>query len=460
MSGNRAFRVAATSARVVTGVAVAAACVVGVAAAVHAPWPTIAHEPAQEQVTPLPGDSVLVCNGDFRALGRDSSAPLDMTAAAAPTLTVGGTSGDPSSAGLATPDLADGDEVSVLTGAVEGRTAPLIAGAESFTLAADDLAGYAATPCTVPRLESWLVGGAVGTGTEDIVILTNAAEVPSTVTLTVYGETRGGRTIIVPARSQAALPLTSIAAGNEAPVVKVSAVGAPVRAVLQSSLVRVLDPAGIDLQEAVAGAQQSVVITGVQTFASDGDDADMTVLRLLAPGADSMAKVTVRSEGPSPTTDEFSVPLDPDVPAQVALSGLEPGRYTVEIEAEAPVVAAVRQQDGFGRDTDFAWVTPAAQLDDQAAVAVPAGPSPRLQLANTGDEDVTVTAEPIEGGQPQEITVPAGQTLGVDVTARTTYVLRTTGPVHAAVTLTAAGALGVLPVPPSPGVEKSITVYP
>ncbi|MCT1477284.1 DUF5719 family protein [Microbacterium sp. p3-SID336] len=460
MSGNRAFRVAATGARLVTGVAVAAACVVGVAAAVHAPWPTVSHEPAQEQVTPLPGDSVLVCNGDVRALGRDSSAPLDMRSAAGPSLTVGGTAGDPGTEGLAAPDLADGGEVSVLTGAVEGRTAPLIAGAESFTLAADDLAGYAAAPCTVPRLESWLVGGAVGTGSEDIVVLTNAAEVPSTVTLTVYGESRGGRTVIVPARSQTALPLTAIAAGNEAPVVKVSATGAPVRAVLQSSLVRVLDPAGADLQEAVPGPQQNLVITGVQTFSANGDEGDMTVLRLLSPGAHAMVQVRVRSEGTTPTTDEFRVPLDPDVPAQVALSGLEPGRYTVEIEAEAPVVAAVRQQDGFGRDTDFAWVTPAPQIDAEVAFAVPTGPSPRLQLANTTEEDATVTLEPIGGGESQEITVPAGQTAGIDVTARDTYLLRVTGEVHAAVTFTAPGALAVLPVPPSPGVEKSITVYP
>lgn len=71
MSGNRAIRVAATSARVLTGAAVAAACVVGVAAGVAVPWPAIVHEPAQAEVTPLPGDTVLVCTGDLRAIGRD-----------------------------------------------------------------------------------------------------------------------------------------------------------------------------------------------------------------------------------------------------------------------------------------------------------------------------------------------------------------------------------------------------
>jgi hypothetical protein len=284
--------------------------------------------------------------------------------------------------------------------------------------------------------------------------------VPSTVTLSVYGETKGVRTVIVPARTQTALPLTSIAAGNTAPVVRVGAVGAPVRAVLQSSLVQVLDPAGIDLQDAVPGPQQKLVLTGVQAFASDGDDAEMAVLRLLSPGADARVQVRVLAEGSSAAVDEFTVPVDADLPSQVSLPGLEPGQYTVEVEADAPVVAALRQQDGFGRDADFAWVTPAPELDGDVVFAVPSGPTARLQLTNASDQDATVTLEPLAGGQPEEIVVAAGETVGVDVDSRETYRMRTDGPVHAAVTLTAPGAIAVLPVQAGAGVEKSITVYP
>lgn len=460
MSGTRAFRVAATGARVITGVAVIAACVVGIASAVHAPWPVIRHDPAQIEVTPLAGDSVVVCNGDLLALGRDLAAPLDLSSAASPTLTDGGTSGDPTSEGLTVPDLAGAAEAQVLTGPVEGRTAPLIAGAESFTMSADDLAGYAALPCGVPRLESWLVGGSIDTGTEDIVILTNAAEVPSTVTMSVFGAARSTRTAVVPPRAQLAVPLSSFAAGNDVPVVKVSAVGAPVRAVLQSSLVRVLDPAGIDLQDAVAGPQQKLVFTGVQAFAARGDDAEMAVLRVLAPGEDARVRVRVQAEGSTATVDDFVVPVDADQPAQVSLSGLEPGQYTVEVEADVPLIAGIRQQDGFGRNSDFAWVTPAPEVDSDVVFAVPAGPGPRLQLANTSEQDVTVTVESLDGGQPQEVVVPAGETRGIDVKARTSYRMLTTGAVHAAVTLTAPGALAVLPVQASGGVEKAITVYP
>lgn len=460
MSGNRAFRLAATSARVVTGVVVAAACVIGVVAAIHAPWPVVRHEPAQVEVTPLPGDTVLVCNGDLRALGRDSSAPLDMRSAAAPRLTEAGSSGTPSSRTLTAPDLIDAGEVRVLTGEVEGRTAPMIAAAESVTVAAEDLTGFAALACGEPRLESWLVGGNVGTGAEDIVILTNAGQVPTTVTLSVYGTMRSARTIVVPAGTQLALPLVSIAAGNESPVVKVEAVGAPVRAVLQSSRVQVLDPAGVDLQDAVAGAQQSVVLTGVQAFPVEGDEADMTVLRLLSPDADGQADIVVRATGAGAAVTEFAVPLTAETPSDISLSGLPPGTYTVEVEADAAVVAAVRQQDGSGLDSDFAWVTPAPEIAAEVLVAVPAGPSPQLQLANTSDAAATVGLERVDGTDHEEIVVPAGESVSVDVEAQTTYRLQPTATVHAAVTMTAPGALAVLPVRPGAGAEQAITVYP
>lgn len=460
MNGTRAFRAAATSARLVTGVVVAAACVVGVIVGIHAPWPHVTHEPASVEVTPLPGDSQLVCNGDLRALGRDSTAPLEMRSAASPEFTADGTNGAPEVELLDSPDLIDAGEVRLLTGTVEGRAVPLIGAAESVLMGADDLAGLAALPCGEPRLESWLVGGNVGTGTSDLVILTNAAEVPTTVTLSVYGTVRSARTVVLAPRTQVALPLTSVAAGNEAPVVRVTSVGAPVRAVLQSSLIRVLDPAGIDLQEAVAGAQENVVLAGVQAFAVDGDDADTTVLRLLAPGADAQARITIRAAGSTAAASEFSVPLRADEPVDASLGGLEPGTYSVEVQADAPVVAAVRQHDGEGQGSDFAWVTPAPEIDSDVLVAVPAGPSPRLHLVNTAETEATVSLEPVGGGEATEVVVPAGESRGIAVDAQTTYRLRPSGTVHAAVGMTAPGALAVLAVQQGAAAEQSITVYP
>ena len=461
MSGTRAFRVVATSARVLTGTLVAAACVVGVAVAVAAPWPTLEGTPAQAEVTPLPGDTVLVCGGDFRAIGRVPSDPLKMDSAGTPRLTVDGSAGAPASTLLAAPELDQAGELHKLTGVVDGRRAPLIGAAESVSLAETDLAGLAAAPCREARTESWLVGGSVATGTEDIVTLTNPGDVAATVTLAVFGEKRSSSNVVVPPATQVALPLASIAAGNQAPVIRVSTTGSPVRAMLQSSLTRTLDPAGIDLQDAVAGPQQHPVIPGVQVFPVDGDDSEMAVLRLLAPDTDAQAQVTVRPVGESDAVAaEFTVPLTADVPAQVSLGDLDEGSYTVEVDADAPVLAAVREQDGQGRGADFAWVTPAPEIDAEVLVAIPAGPSPRLLVSGNADAESTVDIESADGGELQTIVVPAGGSIAVPVEARTVYAVRPTGPVHIAVTMTAVGALAAWPVWPAAGAEQSITVYP
>lgn len=460
MTGNRAFRVAATSARVLTGAVVAAACVAGVVFAIAAPWPTIAHEPAQAEVTPLPGDTVLVCNGDFRAIGRDPSNPLEMVSAASPRVTVDGSAGTPESTVLSAGDLADGGSAQRLVGAVEGRTAPLIGATESVDLAETDLFGLAAAPCRPASTESWLVGGTVETGTEDLIVLTNPGVVPSTVTLSLYGSVRASTTVIVPSESQLALPLTSIAAGSDFPVVQVTATGSPVRAVLQSSLTRTLDPSGIDLQDAVAAPQQHPVLPGIQVFESPGDSSEMAVLRLLSPDVDAQAVVTVSELGSSGAADEFTVPLTADEPTEVSLSTLDPGSYTVRIDADAPVLAAARQQEGAGPQTDFAWVTPAPEIEDEVMVSVPAGPSPLLVLVNDEESDATVQLAPVGGGEPAEVTVPAGSSAQVELEARTVYTVESSAPVHASVTMTAAGALAVWPVWPAAGAQQSITVYP
>lgn len=460
MSRDRAFRLAATSARVITGAVVAAACVAGVAVAVAAPWPTITHDAARAEVTPLPADAMLVCNGDFRAIGRDPSNPFEMVSAASARITVDGTDGAPASTPLSTGDLVGAGEVRRLTGEVDGRSAPLLGATESVTLAADDLFGFAAAPCRAASLESWLLGGSVATGTEDIVILTNPGAVPSTVTLTVYGGVRGSDTAIVPAGSQIALPLTAIAAGAEAPMIKVTATGAPVRAVLQSSLTRTLDPVGIDLQDAVAAPQRHPVIPGLQVFPSESDSDEAAVLRLLSPGADTEAVVTVREVGESTAAAEFTFPLESDEPTQFSLAGLEPGDYTVHVDADAPVLAAVREQEGVGPQTDFAWLTPAPELSGEVLVAVPAGPAARLFLVNDGDSDVTVRVQDRDGAEPVEVTVAAGSSAAVPVQSSSVYSVDASGPVHAAVAMSAAGALAVWPVAPGAETEQTITVYP
>lgn len=460
MNGTRAFRVATTSARVLTGAAVAVACVAGAVFAVSAPWPTVSHAPAQADVTPLPGDTVLVCNGDFRALGRDSANPLEMVSAATPSITSGGSDGHPESTALSADDLVDGGVVRRLVGEVDGRTAPLLGATESLSLAEEDLFGFAAAPCRAASSESWLVGGTVATGSKDLIVLTNPGAVPSTVALSVFGTVRASTTVIVPAGKQIALPLSSIASGSEIPIVKVAATGSPVRAVLQSSLTRTLDPAGVDLQDAVTAPQRHPVIPGVQVFESPADGSEMAVVRLMSPEADAEAVVTVREVGGSDPVVELPIPLTADQPTELSLSAVPAGEYVVEVEADVPVLAGVREQDGSGPQTDFAWLLPAPEFDSEVLVAVPDGPDARLVLVNDEEQDAEVEVAAQGSGEPTTVSVPAGSSASIDVDPRTVYSVNPSGPVHASVTMTAAGALAGWPVSPGAGAQQSITVYP
>ncbi|MFT4260647.1 DUF5719 family protein [Microbacterium sp.] len=460
MSANRAVRVAATGARLVTGAVVAVACAAGVVVGVSAPWPAVVAAPARTEVAPQAGDTVVVCTGDLRALGRDASDPLAMQSAADAALTAGSSDGDYETSALEVEDLPGAGEVRRLTATADESGTALIGAAESVTAHEDDLAGFAAAPCRAPASSSWILGGTVATGAEDLIVLSNPGAVPSTVTLTVYGTVRAASTTIVAAGTQLAVPLSSIASGSDVPVVEVSAEGSPVRAVLQSSLTQTLDPVGIDLQDAIAAPQRNPVVAGVSVYPDESDDAAAAILRLMSPGHDTTARVSVRAVGSSTVESSFDVELAADMPAQVGLSSLDPGDYTVSVEADAALLAGVRMQDGVAPGSDFAWAMPAPEVADDLLFAVPAGPAARLFLVNDGDVDAQVELTPQRGGGASSIVVEAGSSTSVDVDARTVYALTTSAAVRASVAMTAKGALAFWPLWPAAGAQGAITVYP
>ncbi len=462
MTRQGAARAAATGVRIAVGAIVAVACAGAAVVGVHAPWPEVAHEPAQVRVTPVPGNTQLVCDGSFRALGRDASQAQLMTSAGLPRLVSGGTEGEPSADGLEMPGLAGGSGARTLTGTVQGRTAPLIAAVESIVLDAEDLSGLAAAPCRAPALQTWLVGGSAATGSADVIVLSNPSDVASTVTFAVFGSKRAASTAVVPPKTQTALPLASIAPGESTPVVQVVASGAPVRAVLQSSYVRVLDPAGIDLQDGVPDAQRSLAFTGVRMGdAGAGDDSAAPVLRMLSPGADTTAVVRVRGEGGSADADEYTVPLKQGIPAEVSLGGLDKGFHDVEVTAESPIVGAVRQTEAAGAAADFAWMTPAPKISADVMFAVPSDLDAALHLLNDGDAAVTVTVA--DGDDEKRVEVPAHGSASAALRGGSTPVLSSSGPVRAA--LSAVGPAGTAqiagwPLWPGDRTQQSITVYP
>lgn len=454
-----AVRVVSTGARLVGGIVVSAACVVGVIAAVPLGWPGVQTSPAHTEVEPYPGETMLTCSGPFRAVGRDATNATQQSTAGVPAITVGADGTAPEERTLEIASVPDADATPWFLGQPEDRELALIAAAESVSIASEDLAGFAASACGEPAMESWIVGGAAGTGASDVLVVSNPGAVIATVTFTFFGSQGAAqRQVVVPASTQVSLPLAEGAAGEDSPVVRVTSSGAPVRAALQSSLIRVLDPAGIDIQEGVGRAETSQTLLSVRAVLPADIDGAGTVLRLLAPDADADVVIRASAEDGAPAGADKRVSIEAGQPSVVDLTDLGPGLFTLEVEASAPVVAAAWQTTGLGKDADFAWMTPAPLLDDETVFAVADGPSPRIQLQNPGGADVEVELAPVDGGDAQTVTVPAGASLVVDATADTVYALRPSGEVRAAVSYVGAAALAGYPVSPMAKASQPVVV--
>ena len=480
MSDRRVFRWATTSARLLIGTAVSIVAVVAVVTAVSVPWPTVVREPLSVPATPAPAASVIACDGALLSIGRDPTDAAAITIAAPQSVVVGvGEGPPPAEQRLETTDVGPGPLA--FTAAPIGDDAIDVAGTGAATASADDLSGFAASACRPPLLDSWLVGGSGATGAADLVLLANPGTVPATVQLTVYGAAGaqtppGGVDLVIPPGTQRVVPLAGIALGEETPVVRVSALGAPIRASLQASITRTLTPGGVDQVGPVAQAGTSEVITGITVMRRSAEEGaaggaeggaageaseDVTVLRMLAPAAAATARVTVTAVGTGePVREPQEVVLEAGKPLELALNALLAGSYTVAIDADAPIVAAVWQATGVRAGDDFAWYTPAPEVSVPSLFATPGGPTPSLSVVNPSSEPVAVAVTAIDGGAPIELTVPANGSVAVRLSARTVYRLEPEAPVRAGLSFAGDGALAGVPVWPADVATPEVVVYP
>jgi hypothetical protein len=302
------------------------------------------------------------------------------------------------------------------------------------------------------------------------VLLSNPGVVPATVQLTVFGAAGaqtppGGTDVVIAPGQQRVIPLAGLVLGEASPVVRVSAAGAPVHASLQTSITRTLTPGGVDQVGAIREPLPIQTITGIAVTRSPGAEgaSDVaTVLRVLAPSADTAATITVTPVGrDEPALDPEEVPLVAGQPVEVDLRGLPVGSYTARVEAEDPVVAAVWQATGFEAGDDYAWYTPSPLVSVPSLFAAPSGPPPALTLVNPDDEPVDVTVSSVDGAYRLEVSVPANGSMTARLSPRTVYVLDPgEGEILAGLSLTGDGALAAMPVWPADAAAPEIMVYP
>ena len=262
--------------------------------------------------------------------------------------------------------------------------APPELGALHTALTTDgDLRGLAATGCAVPASQGWLVGGGTSVGRSGRLLLANPGIAASTVDLTVLtgqgaAEPAAGRGLVLAPGEQRELLVEGLVPGQDAIAVGFSARGARVSALLVDTRLRGITPAGADVVTPSAEPAQRQVVPAL-----DVDDRTTLTLRLAVPGSDQ-AVVRWQLFGPqgpvAEGVEDAVATVAAGSVADVLLPAGEPGAYSLVVDADVPVLAAVALErgaetapgpDGAG-PADVAWAPAVASLAGQSLVVLPA----------------------------------------------------------------------------------------
>jgi hypothetical protein len=497
-------------ARIAGGTVGAGVAAVVIAAVAFLPLPTFGPDPRTVTVDPAPADQVRVCPGAAMRVGDESGESADSVFAIGNAATGGAVRGselqrarlasaDPAASADAAPEVLRAPPVDDAPGSV------LVGGAQLQDVDASDFRGLAAAACGEPSGSTWLVGGAMTVGRSTFLLLSNPTDVPSRVSLDIFGEqgqvsAPGMSGIDVPANGQRVLSLAGFAPGVTSPIVHVTARGGRVVATLQQSIVRGLDAVGVETVGGGADPAASLVVPGVRLLDTVGTNRASAlsdwqdvgpVVRLVVPG-DTAGRATVRvvPETAGTVGTSFEVDLEPGTVTEVSLDsgapegepaepgvevethGLADGVYTVFVDADVPVIAGVRATTAVdsgvepapdaildGPESDLAWFAAAPPLDDEALIVVPEGPSPLMSIVNPTGAEAALELSPLSGAAPILVTIPAGGSVSVGV-APGGYVLSGAGELSIAVTFAGPAALASFVASPARPVAGAIVVHP
>lgn len=466
------------------GIGVAAAAII---AAAVLPLPTVSTAPEPVTVTPVPAAQQLVCPGPLYQLGDETG----QDATTASTIGSAVVDFDSTSGAVVASTLEDAtatvDErtlspvvINSPIGDTDVEDDVVISGAQAQYVDRGDFRGLGTADCAQAATETWLVGGATSTGRTTLISLANPSDTASTVAIAIFAETGAvsvpsAEGIVVQPHSQRVLSLAGFAPAVESPVVQVVSRGGQIVANLQQSIVRGLEPGGVDIVSATNGPAASQRIPGVVVANSDvlqsrlGEDgfADLdTALRVYLPGTEpSDLQVDVTPDDGVGPESSFSITLEPGVVTDLPVDGLVDGSYTVSLSAELPVVAGLRvstvppADENGSSGSDFAWLASAAELSERALVTIAPGSAPELHLFNPGENDIEVDLTAIDG-ESRTVAVPAGASVAVVVDGGATYELGGFDALYGSVSFAAETSLAGYPVRPPTSVSGPIEIYP
>jgi hypothetical protein len=474
-------RIAVAGARIGVGVAGIAVAAATIAAAGLLDWPTVVTPVPSAVVTPQPDQQTRVCPGPLFTLAEDSSQASAATSVGSADVVYRAadaqkTPASVTATALAAPDNADADAdgtAVMLQAGAGGNGLPLLAGSQAQTASAETIGGLAVAACAEATGDSWLVGGSTDLGHTSLVLLSNPSTVAATVNLTVYGETGpvdapGSTGILVQPGSQRIVSLAGLAPNVNSPVVRVQSRGGQVAASLEESVVHGIQTAGVEMIGATDSPAGVQVIPGIIVPRSgapesqDAREAPVPATEVEAPSARVLAlgdkpatvQVGLISEDGASNGTSLQIQLQPGLSTKVPLEGVAPGRYTMRLTADQPIVAAARTTTA----TDFAWFTASAAQQGDFLAAIANGPDPELHLFNTGEAD----ARPVvtqDGGAATPLTVAAGQAAVVPVTPGAVVTVADGAGLVGSVSYSQGGLLSAFAVTPPGALASPITVY-
>jgi hypothetical protein len=466
-------------ARILTGLIGIGVAAVAIGAAVLVPLPSHQVTPASRLVTPVASAQQRVCAGPLLRLGDDAGqAATTVSSVGSPAVRYSQSVGRATLAPLASTDSTTGVAPDLLTlppRSTASSQLPLLSGSQTQSVSSGDLVGLAAAECAEPSSDSWLVGGATDTGRTTLITLSNPSNVVATVNLSIFSETgpivaAGTEGIVVSPGGQRVLSLAGFAPNITSPVVRVQSRGGRVVAALQQSIVRTLEPGGVDIIGESASPSMLTVIPGIVLSngtalaarqAESGFGDLRSIIRLYVPGRDSArAEITIAPEDGSEAATPVRVVVQPGVVTEVPLDSYADGSYTVRIATDKPLVAGARISTvGTNGHTDFAWVTSTTSVSHRALITVAPGPAPLMHISNPTAKKVTVTLAH-SGEADVSITVPAGRTVSQVVTSGLDYTLSGFDLLAVSVSYLGDGQIAGFSVSPSAPASRSIVIYP
>ena len=270
-----------------------------------------------------------------------------------------------------------------------------------------DLAGLAAASCQVPASTWRFTGLQTTTGSTSVLHLANPTSTSAQVAVDLRGpegpiDTSTLQNVVIAPGEQRAIVLGGYAQDLSAVAATVTSTGGKVTGYVQQAALRGLTPSGVDLVAGNASASNTQVIPGVwidnknnSAKLSKDNKSLVPQLHVAAAGAQGAGyKVKVLGEnGEVAASFDENLAAASNATSVVDLKQLAGGYYTVLVEADAPVTAAVRMVRGANPkdSSDTAWAASSNVLAGTQAMPVSANGTGKFALAAV-DSDSSVEA--------------------------------------------------------------------